>query len=90
MKDFDKIKDNFRDKSVWTSDNTIFANDCVYYPGIADSIHKSIVEGTAVEAYVIFVTHPCSDGVYSSYTNYASGKEQKDHQETPDYVVTVD
>lgn len=84
------MKNDFKDTSIWTSDSTIFANDCVYYSGVAESIHQSIVEGSAAEAYAIFVVHPCADGVYYSYTNYASGKEIKDQPEIPDYVVSVD
>lgn len=64
LAEFEKKKSDFKDTRIWTNNNTIFANDCVYYPGVADSIHQSIVHGSAIEAYVIFTVHPCADGVY--------------------------
>lgn len=81
--------DDFDHPEYWNNRRVIFSNDSIYYPGVAKSIHASIVAGDADEAYVIFVAHPAADGAYESYINYVDGKHNKDLYEYPDYTALV-
>lgn len=61
----------------------------MYYKGVAESIHSTIIAGTANEAFVIFVAHPAADGTYESFINYSEGRHNKDLYEYPDYTAHV-
>lgn len=74
---------------MWRKEQTIFANDVIYYPGVAESIHSTLVLGHADEAWIIFMAHPVCDGIYNSYVNYPEGEDIKNSEEQPDYIVKV-
>lgn len=58
-------------KTVYPSVVTINANDCIYYPGVAEYIVKMISSGKAGYAMVNFIAMPSYDGDFAAVDNEA-------------------